>query len=399
MRTLAPQISKRSRRAGALAAVIVGGALIAPSQAAPEGEPPATLEPAVGLAQAQYPGEEDVPPPGAIAQTMGTVTNSQGTVVNNSRMYITSGPDNPVWGGLYFGEYNMPVENPTTYQPSCVRGLAPCVANPFYQPECATDDPATRLRGAYQKHRMYPMAPLDGGGADVGLLTEMRVNMVAFGSVPATATLTMRSPRVDGEVQPFHVHVWDSTVRSNDGVDRRSSCAPDFRADEAVSSLVEGQVEVAVSDLVVDGVPVDVGQTCRTEKPAALNLWGESGSYAPAQGGNLGAYEGLHPGSVIALDDPLYFGVFDGRDIPASTGIEVPAFTGCGTGGDDLSPLVTAMASGPNNPVRAVQSTLVGLNEIPWDDFTRCSPPPGSICPLPAPDVPEMPRVPWEENR
>ncbi|OUZ10550.1 hypothetical protein BHE97_07275 [Aeromicrobium sp. PE09-221] len=403
MRTRSLQISKRSRRAGALAAVIVGGALIAPSQAAPDADPPALLQPMAGTADARYPGEDEVPPPGSISQTMGTVTNSQGTVVNNSRMYITNGQDNPIWGGLYFGEYNRPVEDPEMYLPSCIPSTdVPCVPNPFYQPECATSDPATQLKGQYQRHRMYPMGPLEGGGADVGLLTQMKVNMVAFGSVPATATLTMRSPRISGEVQPFYIHLWDSQVTRSTAPRRASSCDPDFRAPGAqVSSLVEGQIEVTLSDLVVDGVPVDVGPACRTEHAAEIDLWAEfdEGYYTAAGGGPLGAYDGLHPGSIIPLDHPLYFGAFDGRDIPASAGIDVPAFTGCGTGGDDLSPLVTAMASGPNNPVRAVQGPLISLNEIPWDDFTRCTQGGGQLqCPLPGPETPEMPPLPWEEN-
>lgn len=395
MRTPSLQISKRSRRAGALAAVIVGGALIAPSQAAPDADPPASLQPMAGTAEAQYPGQDEVPPPGSIAQAQGTVTNSQIAVVNSSRMSIESGPENPIWGGLYFGEYNTPIDDPTSYRPPCIQSdIATCVPNPFYQPECADGNISNQLRAQYIKHRMYFLSPLEGGGADVGLITRMNINMVAFGSVPATATLTMRSPRVDGQVQPADIHQWDSGQRS-----RRSACDPNFVAEYPVSVLVEAQAEISISDLVVDGVPVDVGAQCRTEHPVDLNLWGDfqSGAYFPGSGGPLGAFDGLHPGSILPLDAPLYRGAFAGREIPASAGIDVPAFVNCGVGGDDLSPLVTAMASGPNNPVRAFQSPLVSHADIPWDDFTRCDASSG-FCPLPAPDVPELPPLPWEEN-
>jgi hypothetical protein len=308
-------------------------------------------------------------------------------------MYITAGPDNPIWGALYVGIFNTPIENPDHYDNPCIPGFGrpPCVPNPFRQPACATDDPATQTGAAYQPSQMYPLGPLPGGGADVGLVARIPVNLVAFGSIPATATVTMRAPRVNGEVQPFKVHQWQST-----GTGRANSCDPSFHP--PVSVLVEGQVEIFMSDLVIDGVPVDLGPGCRTERPSDLRLWGEVGSgpgggggYTPGSGGDLGAYDGLHPGSSLPLDHPLYLGAFDGRDIPASTGVEVPPFTGCTAGDDDLSPLLTAMASGPNNPVRATQSPTVPFGDLPWDDFTECS---SGICPLPAPATPEMPPLP-----
>ncbi len=377
------------RRATLMAAVVACGAMILPAQAAPEPQAPDQLR--SELADAQFPGENEVPPPGSISLTEGTVTSSQGAVVSGSKMYITTGPDNPIWGAMFFGKFNTPVGDPDGYALACSpQPGPPCVPNPFFQPTCATDDPATQTGMSYQAHRMYLLSPLAGGGADVGLVTELPVNLTAFGSIPATATVTMRAPRVNGEILPFEVHVWQSTSTG-----RASSCDPSFRP--PASALVEGKVDIYISNLVIDGVPVELGPACRTESPSDLYLWGDfaGGGYSPGSGGLLGAFDGLHPGSSLPLDSPVYQGAFDGRDIPASTGVDVAPFTGCGSDGEDLSSILTSMASGPNNPVRAIQAPLVPLGEIPWDDFTRCI---SGLCPLPGPPAPEMPPLPNGET-
>lgn len=378
------------RRAVGIAclAVVTSLLLATPGSSAPDGPVAAAVPGEEGLPQTQsaasVPGEEDLPKT-PIALARGVVTNSQGGVVRRSKMYLTIKPEDPIWGVLYTGIYNWPAEDPTGFAQLCARGR-PCVSDPFYQPPCATDDPATQRVGQYLRHRVYPVSPRGGGGgADVGLLAEMRVNLIAFGALPATATLTLRAPRVDGQVQPIRVQTWQTT---------RLGCDPSFVA-PAASALAEGQVEISLADLEVDGVPVDLGPNCRTVRPADLALWGETehGGYYPNTGGPLGAFDGLHPGSLGPLDSPFYF-EDNGRVIPPSTGITIPSFTGCGTGGEDLSPLVTAMASGPNNPVRAQQSTLITQldGSVDLNDLTKCQH--TGECPLPAPAVPERPPLP-----
>jgi hypothetical protein len=390
----------RGRRAAALASIIVGGALIMPADAAPDVEPVTPKQLAVPSdAAAQgypdLPGANDLPSPGSISAAEGTVTNSQGVVASRSKMYITVGPDAPIWGALFFGEFNTPLDDPTGYLPSCLPGGhgAPCVPDPFYQPACATDDPATQSEAAYWRSPLLPLSPLEGGGADVGLVAEVPVNLVAFGSIPATATLTMRAPRVNGEVQPLMANIWDRNQGS-------AGCGPLPPGAPAVSALIDGQVEIRLSGLTVDGTPVDLGQRCRTVRPADLWLWGETtrGGYFPGSGGNIGAYDGLHPGSQLPLNHRLYFGRYDGKTIPPSDGVDVPRFVGCGTGGENLSPLVTAMASGPDNPVRVVQSPIIPIGRIPLEDFTQCDPFRPEVCPLPGPEAPEMPPLPWEKG-
>ncbi len=359
-----------------------------PAQAAPESQQQG--QSSGDVMAAQFPGEDQVPPPGSISLTQGTVTSSQGAVVNRSKMYITTAANNPIWGAMYFGLLNFPVESPDSYALACADvGGPPCVPNPFEQPECATDDPATQTGMSYQPHRMYTMGPLPGGGADVGLVNRMKVNLVAFGSIPAVATLTMRTPVVDGEVTPLSVHIWQSTPGG-----RASSCDPSF--EPAPSALVEGQVDIYLSDLSIDGVPVELGPNCRTERPSDLFLWGDfaSGAYTAGGGGPLGSYEGLHPGSIVPLTSPVYQGAFDGRQIPASAGIDVAPFVDCGSESDDLSAVLTAMASGPNNPVAVTQGALVSSDgTVPFGDLAKCDPISGN-CPLPGPAAPAMPPLP-----
>ncbi|REK72805.1 hypothetical protein DX116_04175 [Aeromicrobium endophyticum] len=298
-------------------------------------------------------------------------------------MFINIGGDgHPAFGVLYNNLFNTPAADPTSYVAQCIRNR-PCVPDPFHQPECATDDPATRHSAAFFKARMYPATQLKDGGADVGLLAELPVRMVAFGSIPAVATLTLRASRVDGKVKPFEAYVWDT---------KSNGCDPE--APQHADTVVVGQIDVALSNLTVDGVPVDIGSACRTVRSADIQLRNTS-VYTPAGGGTLGAYDGLGPASLGPLPSSPLYGDLSGWQIPATTGITIPPFEGCGNGSDDLSPLVTAMASGPNNPVTVRQSPL--FQHYPGVDLdqlgTICTPEPPS-CPLPGPDLPERPPLP-----
>lgn len=331
------------------------------------------------------PGAEDLPDYTQIALSQGTVASTQGAVVRRSKMYITVRPDRPIWGVFYNNLFNTPVEAPTHYQGGlCSRGR-PCIANPFEQPACATSDISTQWRGGYYRYLLYPVKPLAGGGVDVGGLAEVPVKLVAFGSIPAQATIVLRSPRIDGKVSPIRIHLWSGAASLG--------CEPP-PVDKQVHTLVEGKVDIRIKDLKVDGTPVDIGNSCRTVRPADLALWGESGQggYFPGTGGNLGAYDGLHGGSLGPLTSP-YYQSDEGRILKPSTGMTVPAFAGCRGGGEDLSPLVTAMASGPNNPVRVKQGTVIApISGIDLNNLGACNE--QGQCPLPAPETPERPPLP-----
>ncbi len=369
----------RSRRPGrrplstALVAclVVVASLLLAtPSSSAP-GDP--------------VPGESELPEATSIGTSRGVVTLTQGTVVRRAKQYVTIRSETPIWGLLYNNLFNSPVENPTSYLALCSRGRT-CIPDPFEQPACASPgDITTQYRGGYLRYLMYPVSPLKSGGVEVGLVSKVKVNLLAFGSIPATATLTLRAPRVGGKVEPFRISIWTVT---------NGGCDPGFKGH--THALVRGRVTISVSDLRVDGVPVPLGPSCRTVRPAALQLWNEGqdvdGGYAPGTGGNLGAFDGLQKGSLGPLDSPYYF-EDQGRTIPDSTGITIPDFKGCVGNGEDLSPLITAMASGPNNPVRVRQSVLTAPQAgVDLNNLAACSE--QGQCPLPAPATPERPPLP-----
>ncbi|MEU9760421.1 DUF6801 domain-containing protein [Streptomyces sp. NPDC047987] len=94
-------------------------------------------------------------------------------------------------------------------------------------------------------------------------------------------------------------------------------------------------------DVKVNGTPLDVGPNCRTASPFKVVLNG---------------------------DFPKYVNVFGGG--PMNGKVEIPPFSGCGTGGEDLDNLFTAAISGPGNVVAMNQ----GQTCVPSDSSTFCPP-------------------------
>ncbi|MFW6694509.1 DUF6801 domain-containing protein [Streptomyces sp. MAR4 CNX-425] len=83
-----------------------------------------------------------------------------------------------------------------------------------------------------------------------------------------------------------------------------------------------------IYDVKVNGVPLDVGDNCRTSRQIDVVLKGIAPEYEVLPGGTL---RGL---------------------------VSVPPFTGCGTGGEDLDAIFTAALAGPGNYVELNQSPL-----------------------------------------
>lgn len=168
------------------------------------------------------------------------------------------------------------------------------------------------------------------------------VRMVAFGSIPVQATVHLSLPLGDdglpqGIVAAGATDEYDLT--KGPGADPTAS--PGQRVYDVIGdSTVTGALQVRVSDLTVDGVPVEVGNACRTATPA------------PLSGSGLGF-----------ISKPTDTGIPAGRYNPRAGGtitgtLDVPRFTGCGTGGDDLDAVVSAMASGKGFPVTIEQGEL-----------------------------------------
>lgn len=208
---------------------------------------------------------------------------------------------------------------------------------------------ATHLDGSRQvitrfDNYVYALSP-EGAPDAFGHFPPTRIRTVAFGSIPAEVTMHISQLR-DQENLP--VPLVATTFASS------YSGSPGERAgNRNFDTKVTGEVSVRLSDLVVDGVPVDLGPDCKTGEPATLaglrgqGFWREGVGAAP---------EDEVPDTQIPgrwLTTPYYTAPNGGL---LSGAIDVPAFTNCGTGGEDLSPLLTAMASGPGNSLTIRQS-------------------------------------------
>ncbi len=119
-----------------------------------------------------------------------------------------------------------------------------------------------------------------------------------------------------------------------------------------IDSTVKSKIVIHIHDVKVNGVPLDVGPECRSATPMDLTLHG-AGKYLS---------DGTQEGYTVAGGGPL-------------TGLAaIPAFTGCGTHGDDLDHLFTASISGPGNFTRMIQGTLCSLDNV---EFPCSIPDPG----------------------
>ena len=85
-------------------------------------------------------------------------------------------------------------------------------------------------------------------------------------------------------------------------------------------ALFYGRVTLRISDVEVNGQPLNVGPHCQTATPFNLELVGLPPTY------NISAIEGILTGTIT-----------------------VPQFSGCANGPDNLDPIFDATVSGPGN--------------------------------------------------
>ncbi|GAB3157229.1 hypothetical protein GCM10027258_65610 [Amycolatopsis stemonae] len=155
---------------------------------------------------------------------------------------------------------------------------------------------------------------------------------LGFGFVPVTAT-----------VEFLPVDYRNSKVIEIAG---KITTDPDTGATFLNTTL---QVMARLSNAKVNGVPLDLGPDCVTEDAVKLTL--------------NGPYEAFGVGHIRTDKD---------------TGFELPKFTGCRAGGQELSPLLSGMSSGPGNQAFVDTYNLIVCTE---PDHTQC--PPGSDGPPP----------------
>ncbi|MDT0611808.1 DUF6801 domain-containing protein [Streptomyces lancefieldiae] len=101
-----------------------------------------------------------------------------------------------------------------------------------------------------------------------------------------------------------------------------------------------------VTALEVNGTPLDVGPDCRTEKPLK--------SPEPDPAKHPGDHLVLHGRGEQTTGQPAT-GYLLTSGGPLTGEVTVPAFTGCGAGGEDLDRLLTASVSGSGNYVKQIQ--------------------------------------------
>ncbi|MFF8289790.1 DUF6801 domain-containing protein [Streptomyces sp. NPDC016309] len=177
---------------------------------------------------------------------------------------------------------------------------------------------------------MYSDATLDHRGKPQ--LPPVRSTFLTFGFMPTTATaeLTLAGPM---------------------DIATGSYFSPDGQFSEVTKATAE--LWVRLSDVKVNGTPLDVGPACRTARPMRLTLAGRGWYDA----------EGRPHGYTVVTGGPL------------TGSATIPEFSGCGAT-EDLDPLFTASLSGSGNHTRLTQGVL-------------CSPGQPEFCPDPPRPKPE----------
>lgn len=205
-----------------------------------------------------------------------------------------------------------------------------------------------------------------------GYVGPFTVRTVAFGSIPVEASIELRQPR-DDENLPIGIEI----KQKNGLYCAGKSPYPDIAVPGGVTrnshydpASVDGQVEVGVTALKVDGVDVDLRGTCRTSKPGALAL--TSREYFTMSPDNLEPGVQTTPENFMTTP---YLNIANGGLLFGTA--DIPPFAGCVTAtGEDVSQLLTATVSGPGNPVSMRTNGLVKscMNR--------------DVCPPPLPDLP-----------
>ncbi|MFI0722909.1 DUF6801 domain-containing protein [Streptomyces sp. NPDC021224] len=115
---------------------------------------------------------------------------------------------------------------------------------------------------------------------------------------------------------------------------------------------VYGKLDLRLSDIKVNGTPLDVGANCHTVRPLDLHLVGTDYTYK----GHDGVTRPSDYNEIVG--GPLH-----------QDQLTIPPFTGCTAHGDDVDALLTASISGPDNSLNFMQGPLC----IP-SAFLNCEP-------------------------
>lgn len=304
------------------------------------GGPPPALETA---AKAPAPPPLDMAGYDACANPQAYAPHSPQNVWNQAAAYVAGWSD-----ASKLGESAV-VGSPTAAladansgnQPNAGEGYAAAtpIASNNFQYFCGM----TRLQLDYHGQREFP---------------PLRATFLANGFVPVTATVHL--------TQAGSAPV--TTVAFNITAAPSGQFAP---IPAPVTVVSTADVSLRLSDVAVNGVPLDVGGDCHTT--------GRLTSPNPVNPSALVMTGGTQPG-----DPPPFFGV-NGDGVLGGGSLAgdatIPPFTGCvGPGGDNLDPLLDATVSGPGNYVHLVVGQVCfndGTNAPGPNQVPACSASPG----------------------
>ncbi|MFF8375426.1 DUF6801 domain-containing protein [Streptomyces sp. NPDC015661] len=164
-----------------------------------------------------------------------------------------------------------------------------------------------------------------------------KATFLTFGFAPATATMVLE------QTGPLTV---DSDVLL-------------VFPDNLSETYIRAPFVLRVLDVRVNGTRLDVGPDCRTERPLT------SPEPDPVK------YPGDHlvllgKGQLLNGTDATGYLLTGGG--PLSGEVSIPAFKGCGAGGENLDRLLTASISGPGNHIKQIQGQTCAVGvDVPTD--------------------------------
>ncbi|HEX5407712.1 MAG TPA: DUF6801 domain-containing protein [Pseudonocardiaceae bacterium] len=183
-------------------------------------------------------------------------------------------------------------------------------------------------------------------------LPPTKATFVAFGFEPVTATMNLSEAPWPADSPPTPAAVCGTGIFSqfvfgppppplpNPAVlvtsDSVNNLSPDGVFTTTLNTTLETYLDVRISDATVNGVPLTVGNHCHTSQPVH-SLTTASGGVD--QDGNPFGYSFVSGGPVLGT-------------------IDIPSFTGCGVGGDDLDPLFDSAVSSNNDFLHLTQGPL-----------------------------------------
>ncbi|MFE7227518.1 hypothetical protein ACFU7D_22190 [Nocardioides sp. NPDC057577] len=212
----------------------------------------------------------------------------------------------------------------------------------YISPTTASPDPARYRACSTGGGNVYLVAP-SGSPHNYGISPDITVRTLAFGAIPVEATVRLEQRRADGLPVPLVGETTTCALNIPDG------------GRQALDTVIDDELHTRVTSLVVDGVRIRLGDTCRTAVPGAMHLRGKG--YLAGWDGN----QQVDPPKLPLWDKGL-FNLSTGGRLTGT--IDVPRFGGCVTAdGDDLSSLLTATVSGSAFPLSTNQGSAFGCTK------------------------------------